>query len=95
VNGTNRKRIADWWDYVLRTKNWKKLREYGEYRQKNYFKSKFDEYKKIHDSDKRMKEFGLRRQKRLLQNVYGLSYSLSTLSNYSNQIKLNADKRID
>ena len=70
--------IRRWWDYILKTKDSIKLREYAEYKikdkQRGKFK-KFDEFKEIYLKDERLKTTGKRAGARLLKNVYNIVIS--------------------
>lgn len=86
-----RKRINDYWGYVLETKDWGKLREYrnkkinrGSFKQDN-----FDKFKEIYSSDKRIREAGKRKTKTLLNEVYNLNIGLQAIVNYKCILKNN------
>jgi len=82
-------RTKRWWAYVLKVKNWKKLREHKEYKQRtnNLKVERFNKFRKIYQSDQRMQEFGKRRIRNLLIKVYDLDIPLATLGRYIKDLK--------
>lgn len=81
---TKKTKILKWWGYVLETKDWKKLKEYNINKQTKHHEERFKKFREIYIKDERMKQ-GQRKQRKLLNDVYGLSYSGATISKY-NQI---------
>ena len=86
--GTKSKpRFNKFWDYVLSTKDWEKLREYKESRisfggKSNLDKDKFNKYKKAFESDIRIREAGKRLSQKLLEQHFSLKIGTSTIQRY-------------
>ena len=82
-------KLRRWWQYVLETKEWQKLREHKEYKINNANQKgeRFDKFRKIYQSDQRMQEFGKRRIRNLLIKVYDLDIPLATLGRYIKELK--------
>lgn len=68
-----------WWNYVLKTKNWKDLRELFEQREKL---DKFKKFKEIIKKDKRVLELGCDRGIRFLYKHYNFKISVPTFTKY-------------
>jgi hypothetical protein len=84
-NGTGRNRFYEWWDYVLNTKDWTKLRAYREQRittasQKKYF----DQFLSIYNKDPRFKTAGKKKAFKLCK-LHQLTISPSTVRRYLNE----------
>ena len=85
-NKESTSRVNRWWDYVLETKDWgklKKLREdkiYNNCGQLN--KERYIEFKKIYKKDKRLHTMGKISIQRLLNNGYDFHIPLSTIQRY-------------
>jgi len=82
-------RCREWWDYVLETKDWIKLKEYKEDILKNGNKKveRLEQVRKIYQTDKRLQEFGKRRIRNLLIEVYDLDIPLPSLARYIKELK--------
>jgi len=78
-----------WWDYVLQTKDWAKLKEHRNYREKNANKKgeRFNRVREIYKTDNRLQEFGKRRIRNLLIKVYDLDIPLASLARYLKELK--------
>ena len=83
-NGKLSGRWLEWWQYVLDTKDWKELREYRDNLITKHHKNRFETFREIYKKDKRISGFGIRKQLKILETIYGLHYSNSTLSKYNN-----------
>jgi len=77
-----------WWEYVLRTKDWKLLREYQEKKinEGNFNHKNFNKYKDIHEKDTRVRESGTRRTQAILREVYDLKLARSVISSYKRKL---------
>lgn len=86
--GYSSSRIARHWDYVLKTKNWSKIKNHINYKIKNgNFKTEqFNKYKEIYMSDGRIRSCGTRRAKRLLMNIYRFDLSRGVILTYNKRI---------
>ena len=84
-----RNRLRKWWDYVLETKDWEELRRYKEDILKNANKKveRLEQVRKIYQTDKRLQEFGKRRIRNLLIEVYDLDIPLPSLARYIKELK--------
>ena len=91
TNGTPflKNRVRKWWDYVLETKDWVKLKEYRENINNNANKKveRLEQVRKIYQADKRLQEFGKRRIRNLLKEVYDLDIPLPSLARYIKELK--------
>ena len=91
TNGTPflKNRVKRWWDYVLGTKDWVKLKEYREHiiNTGNKKGERIDKVRKIYQTDKRLQEFGKRRIRNLLIEVYDLDIPLPSLARYIKELK--------
>ena len=85
----SRNKLRGWWDYVLETKDWIKLKEYKENIINNGNKKveRLDKVRKIYQTDKRLQEFGKRRIRNLLIEVYDLDIPLPSLARYIKELK--------
>lgn len=81
-------RIAKYWNYVLETKNWAKIKNHINYKIKNgnFNRKNFNKYKEIYDMDERIRTCGTRRAQRLLMNIYKFHLARSVISNYNKRI---------
>ena len=82
-------RVAKWWEYVLNTKNWEKLREYKEQKITNGNKNieRFNRFREIYLTDPRFREIGRRRASKLIKRIYGFDIPVSTMERYLKAIK--------
>lgn len=87
TGGDRNSKFRHWWDYVLKTKDWKKLKEYRDKKITSLNNGKFETFKKLYDKDERLRMYGTKRQKKLLLNIYGLDYGRTTLAAYNKKLK--------
>ena len=88
--------LKKWWDYVLKTKDWEKLREYREHKIENW-NVNTDKYKRFHEiieEDKRLLVFGSRYLKKWLKKHYNLELARSTIQRYKNVYKETAKETL-
>ena len=81
-------KLVRWWEYVLKTKDWKLLREYREKKinEGNFNHKNFNKYKDIHEKDTRVRESGTRRTQAILREVYDLKLARSVISSYKRKL---------
>jgi hypothetical protein len=85
-------RWRKFWQYVLETKDWVKLREYRDAKMKVDWYSNNHNYqlfKKAYGNDPRFKGIGKRKAKRLFEDIYKIKLSISTIGRYIKQIRGN------
>ncbi len=85
----NNSTIRIWWDYVLRTKDWKKLKEYRIKKElEGGFKvDLFNSYKSAYLKDNRISSNGTRVAQRILLNIYGIKMTRVRISSYKKIIE--------
>ena len=83
-SGRKKATFHKYWNYVLNTKDWKKLKEYAKY--KEYDNGKFDKrnkYFELQKSDVRLQTLGSKEQSKLLKRIYNLDYNRQTIRRYT------------
>ena len=92
---TSHERIYKWWEYVLRTKEWSKLRCYKEHKinNGNFGVENFNKYKEIYDKDLRIREAGSRKAQKILENVYSFHLARNIIINYKRKVQNELPKR--
>jgi hypothetical protein len=82
-------RDLKWWAYVLDTKDWQKLKAYKHFKinEKNIKSGHYNEYKKIYFKDERIRNSGVRGNRKLLKSIYDIHVSLSSIKRYRRYIK--------
>lgn len=86
--------IYKYWQYVLQTKDWKKLRNYRENKINftNFKMENFNKYKEIYEKDSRIRERGSRYAQRILEQVYKFHLARNIIISYKRKIE-NVSKR--
>src|SRR5574343_1015381 len=81
------KLLLECWVYALNKYGFKKLAEYKHKRINDINNDKRNKFFEIYNKDKRFKELGYKKARKLLLNVYGLNYGLTTISSYYQKLK--------
>lgn len=81
------KMLLECWVYALKKFGYKKLADYREHKINNHFEHREKAFLKIYKTDKRFKEIGYKKARKILLNVYGLSYGLTTIGRYYRKLK--------
>jgi len=68
----DKEKLYYWWNYVLKTKDLIKLREYKKNKINNFNKEKFELFKELYNKDERLRNCGHRTIKKVLENVYNI-----------------------
>lgn len=88
-------RFCKWWDYVLKTKDWNKLKEYAADKVKsNLNKERFEEFVKLYKSDIRIREYGKVRGSKYLKKKYNLELHPTTLKRYKEYVQQETIKTV-
>ena len=87
-------RLERWWDYVLKTKKWKELREYRDNKISiGSSRGIYEPFMNIYNSDPRAKGAGKRTMLKLC-HLHGLNISLSTIQRYLREIRQDRTRKV-
>ena len=78
-----------WWDYVLQTKDAKKLKEYAYYRVYVHGKkiaTAYLKFKEVFETDERINKAGKALGSKLLNNLHGIKISPATYQRYKRRL---------
>lgn len=90
------KRFIGFWDYVLETKDWGKLKKYirhknfgsnGAKKGDKYYRKKFKKFEEVYKSDKRLAEMGCVRTSNFLNAFYNLELNPATIIKYKKELQ--------
>jgi hypothetical protein len=87
-------RLRSWWNYVLETKDWAKLKEYNELKNRKGQPERFKKFVEIYNNDSRFAKLGKRYTMRLLLELYDFKLSLATAGRYLREIRQTTDSKI-
>ncbi len=90
-------RIVKWWDYVLQTKDWDKLKKYrtAKINHTDIPCDRYNKIKQIYLTDPRLKNTGKRTTRRILRDVYKICLSDTTVSRYLKKIRRGNETVLD